>query len=113
MKIIKQSNYKEVTSNTCGKLVELCNDSDVPISITKAENLKSTIKHKHHDSTEIYWVTQGELELEVADKTVKLEQGDIISIQPGESHKVISSSENNTVIVLSTPPWSPEDEVLD
>ncbi|MBT6401432.1 cupin domain-containing protein [candidate division WWE3 bacterium] len=112
MKIIKSDGYKEINSNTCGRLVELCNNPGVPISITKAINLKPTTEHAHKKSTEIYWLLSGTLEMVVEKENIKLNEGDIIVMSPGEFHKVTKASEENVVVVLSTPPWSPTDEFI-
>ena len=116
MRIVSRENCVEVDSDTCGSLTELLNNPPIPISIAIAKDIKPTINHSHKRSTEIYWVTEGTVVLEVTSnenvQTVSLEEGSILAIEPNELHKVISSSEKNNVIVLSTPPWSPNDEFI-
>jgi mannose-6-phosphate isomerase-like protein (cupin superfamily) len=116
MKVFKPADAKLINSNTCGKLVELLNQPDIPISITVAENLKPTKKHSHKESTEIYWVQEGFVEIEVNgnERTQKviLENNAILVVSPGETHQVVASSERNKVVVLSSPRWTPEGEIL-
>lgn len=117
MKLIRTNDYRNIRSNTCGALTELLNDSTIPISITKAINIVPTTKHAHKQSVEIYWVVEGNLEIELTTnretKVIKLLQGTILIINPGEFHSVVKASETNEVIVLSTPPWTSDDELLD
>jgi mannose-6-phosphate isomerase-like protein (cupin superfamily) len=116
MKLYTSKNYKNIESSTCGKLIQLLNSHEAPSSIITIENIKPTTNHAHKISTEIYWLEQGNINMEVStDKeinNVMLESGSILVIHPGEFHRIVSSSDINKLIVISTPSWSPNDEVL-
>lgn len=116
MKVINKSDHKFINSSTCGELIELINDPKVPVSITKAEDIKPTVCHAHKESTELYWVVKGSVEIEIGTnqnfKVVKLKSNSILVIEPGEFHRIVKASEKNTILVLSNPPWSPDDEIL-
>lgn len=71
-------------------------------------------KHYHKRATEIYLLLEGFSHLELDEKFYSFYPGDIAVIEPDTRHKIWPS--NNAVLkflVLSYPPWSPEDEFYD
>lgn len=108
MKLIKFEDQKIIDSQTCGKLLEVINSKESPVSITVADCIKPTKPHFHQISTELYWVLKGTVEV----NNSVLNSGDLLIINPGEKHAVTKASKTNKVVVISYPTWSPSDEYL-
>jgi mannose-6-phosphate isomerase-like protein (cupin superfamily) len=66
-------------------------DSDLTVSIGYA-NEGVDEPHVHSLITEIYLVARGSSCIRVEDKTVELQEGDALIVQPGEAHTFLSSS---------------------
>jgi mannose-6-phosphate isomerase-like protein (cupin superfamily) len=59
--------------------------------------------HVHQRITEVYMVARGSSEMRVEQKTVALNAGDTIVIEPGEAHTFLSSSSEYLHFVIHTP----------
>jgi mannose-6-phosphate isomerase-like protein (cupin superfamily) len=59
--------------------------------------------HRHDRMNEIYLVARGESVAVVAGETVRLRAGDMLVVEPGESHTFISSSEDYLHFVVQAP----------
>ncbi|NQU78421.1 cupin domain-containing protein [Candidatus Woesearchaeota archaeon] len=99
---------------TCGILRNLtvaedCKDMDFAhVTITD-----STKKHYHKNLTEVYYVLKGNLDVEIDGKIEHLEKGSMIMIHPNTNHKAWKTSkEDAEVLVVCSPPWSEDDEIL-
>jgi mannose-6-phosphate isomerase-like protein (cupin superfamily) len=77
-------------------------NSDLTISVGYA-NKGIDEPHVHHRITEIYLVARGTSEMRVEQKTVFLEDGDMIIIEPGEAHTFLSSSPEYLHFVIHVP----------
>ena len=112
MLLTKNGQRKDFKSKTCGLLTEYLSNHKSPISITVVKNIKPTQAHYHKKITEIYWVRNGEITLQIDTQSIDLESGDSILVEPHESHKVIKASQENEIIVLCNPPWELDDEFI-
>lgn len=80
-----------------------------------AIDIKPTTSHFHKTFDEIYFVLDGELELEFYDPTAdktwteKLSTNELVVVSKGIHHKVIRASERNRLCVLSAPPFHADD----
>ena len=99
---------------TCGMLRSLtgpddCEDMDFAhVTITD-----STKKHYHKKLTEVYYVLKGAIDMEIDGKKEHLEKGSMIMIYPNTKHKAWKTSEEDAeILVVCSPPWSEEDEIL-
>jgi mannose-6-phosphate isomerase-like protein (cupin superfamily) len=92
---------------TCGIMRELTKTDKLDISHVTIT--KSTKKHYHKKLTEFYYVLKGKLDVETDGIVEHLEPGQIIMISPGTEHEAHGNAE---VLVICTPPWAEEDEVL-
>jgi len=77
-------------------------NSDLMISIGYA-NEGIDEPHVHKRITEIYLVARGTSEMRVEQKTVALEAGDMIVVEPGEAHTFLSSSPGYLHFVIHVP----------
>jgi mannose-6-phosphate isomerase-like protein (cupin superfamily) len=71
--------------------------------------IKESEPHFHLQSIEVYEVLDGELELSVGDKIIKLNKGDKYIINP----PLVHSAKGNFTLVKATskPGWTPEDHI--
>lgn len=59
--------------------------------------------HVHAQATEIYIVARGTSEIRVEQETITLHAGDMIIVEPGETHTFLSNSPDYFHIVLHAP----------
>lgn len=80
-------------------------NSDLHVSIGYANEGVDEVDepHLHLRLTEIYLVAQGTSQLRVDQETVCLEAGDVIVVEPGESHTFLSSSADYLPFVAHVP----------
>ena len=65
--------------------------NDHVLNILKAEN-RTLDFHVHENSDEMFYVIEGEFELEFDDGIVKMQQGDMIIVPKGTRHRPICKS---------------------
>lgn len=80
-------------------------NSDLVISVGYA-NEGINEPHVHTKITEIYMIARGQSEIRVEQKTIRLEAGDMIVIEPGEAHTFLSSSDEYFHFVVHVPSLS-------
>ncbi len=99
----------------CGEIREILDDAKHP-NIALALNIKPTTAHYHKNFEEIYFVMEGDIDLEFydpeTDKTSeqKLSENELCVITKGIHHKITKSSEKNKLCVISVPGFDPLDE---
>lgn len=59
--------------------------------------------HVHARITEIYLVARGIAEIRVGCQTIRLAEGDMLAIEPGEAHTFLSSSPDYFHFVIHAP----------
>ena len=69
-------------------------------------------RHRHIRSTELWRVVQGVIKLTISGKELMLNEGDQITIEPGEVHSA-TGEKNALVRVTCTPALMEGDEVID
>ena len=71
--------------------------------------------HYHSGFDEIFYLLEGSLECKFYDPkedrtwTEELSVGDTLVVSKGVHHKLLKASEKNRLMVISIPPWHPED----
>lgn len=71
---------------------------------------QATQRHYHERSEEIYLVTKGTGELEVAGETREVRPGEAILIPPGAWHTLENDGTSElTILCMCSPPYSDED----
>ena len=59
--------------------------------------------HLHKRMTEVYMMARGTAEMRVEDQTVRLYEGQVIVIEPGEAHTFVSSSPDHFHFIVQFP----------
>lgn len=119
MKLIKRQQQKQIESDTCGLLLEVINREDFPFGIVLSEDIKSTEAHYHKKAEKCYWMIEGWVDVVVENvntgekKEVRLDEGDLVTFQPYEKHKVTKGSSKNKMVTITSPAWHIEDVVKD
>jgi mannose-6-phosphate isomerase-like protein (cupin superfamily) len=113
----KLADHLIVHSPYCGEIREIISGSDYDkLGIAVAVDIRPTTAHYHKTFDEIYFVLDGELDIEfydpVADKTWHevLSANELVVVSKGIHHKVVRSSDRNRLCVVSVPPFHADDE---
>ncbi len=113
----KLADHIIIHSPFCGEIREIIAGGDYDkLGIAVAIDIKPTTAHFHRTFDEIYFVLDGELELEffdpAADKTwaESLSANELVVVSKGIHHKVVRASEHNRLCVVSVPPFHADDE---
>ena len=77
-------------------------NSDLSVAIGYA-NEGVDEPHLHQHLTEIYLVARGQARVRVEQQSLHLEAGDVVVVEPGESHTFISSSSDYFHFVVHVP----------
>src|SRR6266508_921201 len=59
--------------------------------------------HRHTQITEIYFVARGWASVRVGAETLKIGEGDVLTVEPGEGHTFLDSSPDYFHFVVQTP----------
>jgi len=84
-------------------------NSPVPVAVGYA-NEGIDLRHYHEQMYEVYLVARGHSTAVVNDQTIALKAGDLLVIEPGETHTFIESSAEYLHFVIHTP-FVPGDKV--
>ena len=108
---VKEAGSREIT---CGVMRDLTNAKDFDrMDFVHVTIDAPTKKHYHKTLTEVYYVLKGAIDVEIDGTTEHLEKDEMIMIFPNTEHKALKTSEENAeMLVVCSPPWSEEDEIL-
>jgi mannose-6-phosphate isomerase-like protein (cupin superfamily) len=113
----KLADHFVIHSPFCGEIREIITGKDNDkLGIAIAVDIKPTTAHYHKTFDEIYFVLDGELELEFYDPALEktwsevLSANELIVVSKGIHHKVVRSSGHNRLCVVSVPPFHADDE---
>ena len=87
-------------------------DSDLTISVGFA-NEGVDEPHLHRRMTEIYCIARGTAEIRIDLQTVVLAQNDVLIVEPGEAHTVLSSSPDHFHFAIQVPGLQGEEAKAD
>lgn len=74
---------------------------------------KKTLLHKHIESEEIYFITQGKGKMTLANEIIQVTSGDTICIMPGTSHNIENTGNDNLkILCCCSPAYSHDDTIL-
>lgn len=117
MQIINKIQQHQIKSDSCGLLLEVINQKDFPFGIVLSENIKTSKAHYHKKANKCYWMLAGWVDLKIeniktgAKSMIKLNDGDLITIEPYEKHQIIAGSDSNRMVTITSPAWHIEDVV--
>ena len=86
-------------------------NSSVPIAVGYADIVVNE-PHTHHQMHEIYLVARGASRAFVGDETVVLGVGDVLVVEPGETHAFLDSSTDYLHFVIQAP-FVPGDKTIE
>lgn len=69
------------------------------------------VMHYHERARQLFYVLQGELDIEVASATSRLHPGDSLEVPPREPHRVWNASESDAVFLVISAPTTSGDRV--
>ncbi|HUU06754.1 MAG TPA: cupin domain-containing protein [Patescibacteria group bacterium] len=61
-------------------------------------------KHLHQTMAEYFLIIAGTMKLSVAGQVLEMEKGDLLLVEPGETHEVLSCSADALLLLLMPPP---------
>ncbi len=99
---------------TCGLMRKLTGNTDSKSMDFAYVTIKEpTKRHFHKKLTEVYFVLKGAINVELDGKTEHLKKGQMVMIFPNTNHKAWKTSKTGAeILVVCSPPWSEEDEIL-
>jgi mannose-6-phosphate isomerase-like protein (cupin superfamily) len=118
MRLINRKEIKKTIKNPLGEEIFEMIGADKDLGQAEKHSLafvkippgKSSAKHWHKISEETYYITKGKGEMVVAGKRFDVKAGSAVFIKPPEKHMVRNtSSVDLEFVVVSAPPWNPED----
>ena len=91
--MVNKVNLKETvdSSNELFQYLNIGNLNDHVLNVLKAENRVLDF-HIHDNSDELFYVIEGTFDIELENKTIKMEKGDLIIIPKGIKHRPICKS---------------------
>lgn len=113
----KPEDHKVLDSPYCREMREILNANEYgEMGLAIAVDLIPMAAHYHKTFDEIYYVLEGEMDFEFYDPlkdkawTEDLHMNDTLVVSKGVHHKVIKASPENRLLVISIPPYHPDDE---
>lgn len=76
------------------KIVGALNGQYVKLAKLKGE----FVWHKHEEEEELFYVLEGELEIEFRDKTIKINKNEFLIVPKGVEHKPVAKDEVSVMI---------------
>lgn len=117
--ITTMNNWQEVVKDTtpkqtyCGPIYEPTSPLDRPdesFAVSDMRDVTVAEPHYHTGETEIYFVVSGNGLTVVGGAELQIKEGDVIVTPPETAHFTIPK-ENLVMIVINTPPFSPENNI--
>lgn len=105
--IIRHLDEVEPVPCPCGQSVRLLTSADDVPSGLHITTLRNAQKHYHQRTTEVYYVLEGEGELELGEQRHAVRPGHVVFIPPGVPHRAIGQLR---CLIVCTPPFDPADE---
>lgn len=93
----------------CGQSTRFITQADTPACNFHITFIQDSVKHYHKETTEVYYILEGQGKLELGDDVVEIEPGMVIYIEPFTPHRLESAAGVRT-IVFGVPALKPDDE---
>jgi len=91
----------------CGSSTRILTAKDTSVAGLHVTHIRDSVRHYHKNTTEIYYILEGEGFLEVGEDTVPLTPGVTVLIEKGTPHRGYGDFKT---VVVSVPPFDPADE---
>ena len=115
------SHYKNITPYTTRDGSEIRELIHPDVQDNQAQSLaeaivkpgQTTLLHHHIESEEIYFILQGEGNMQLGDRQLNVKSGDSICILPGTKHCIENiGNENLKILCCCSPAYSHTDTVI-
>ena len=113
----KYAEHNILDSPYAREMREIINSSEYEkAAVAIAVDLEQMDAHYHRTFDEIFFVLDGDMKFEFYDPqndkvwTEELSVNDLVIVKKGIHHKVLGASEHNRLLVVSIPPYYPDDE---
>ncbi len=113
----KYAEHNVLDSPYAREMREIINSSEYEkAGVAIAVDLEQMDAHYHKTFDEIFFVLDGDMKFEFYDPeteniwTAELSANDLVIVKKGIHHKVLGASERNRLLVVSIPPYYPDDE---
>ena len=94
-KINFKSKLESIKDYWSPKVIAELNDYQLKLAKIKDE----FIWHKHNDTDEAFIVIEGNIEIELEDRTVELSEGEMFVVPKGSKHKPIAKGEAHIMLI--------------
>jgi len=108
MSFINISNIKSI-EDTCGSLKELYNSENISLSLATITH--DATPHKHHETEEVYYILNGQAEIDLDGQQRSVKTGDIVPIPKDTYHHICNIQQPIRVIVVTHPRFNPQDVI--
>jgi mannose-6-phosphate isomerase-like protein (cupin superfamily) len=93
----------------CGQSTRFVTRADTPVCNFHITFIQDSVRHFHKETTEVYYILQGQGKMELNGDVVDIEPGMVIYIEPYTWHR-LESQEGVRTIVFGAPALRPDDE---
>ena len=93
----------------CGQSTRFITGADTPACNFHITFIQDSVKHYHKETTEVYYILQGQGKMELNGDVVAIEPGMVIYIEPYTAHR-LESKEGVRTIVFGVPALKANDE---
>ena len=108
--LIRKLKDMEEIKTVCGNVKELIKSSDFKeVSVIIVDVDGETTKHRHKTLTEFYYILDGKIDLELDDAVEHCEEGTLVMIKPGTTHKARGKGH---ILEISFPAFDPNDLIV-
>ncbi len=71
--------------------------NDLDVMVVKAEG--RFVWHKHHETDDFFLVLRGQLDIELRDRTVTLNEGEMFVVPKGTEHRPVAKKEVHLLLI--------------
>ena len=94
---------------SCGQSTRPLTAEDSSLCNLHVTFITDSVKHYHRETTEVYYILEGQGKMELNDDVIDVEPGLVIYIAPYTAHRLLSE-EGVKTIVFCVPAYRAEDE---
>jgi mannose-6-phosphate isomerase-like protein (cupin superfamily) len=96
----------------CGQSTRPLTIADSPVCNLHVTFITDSVRHYHRETTEVYYILEGQGKMELNDAVVEVKPGMVILIEPGTFHRLESPGGVRT-IVFGVPAFRDDDEFFE
>ena len=97
--LIRHLREATVVPRPCGTSRRIFTRNDHPVANLHVTEITDSRKHWHQKATEIYYILEGQGQMELNDDVIQLEPGLAIRIDPGTAHRVKGNIKTLIVVI--------------